>query len=81
MSYGSIVSDHFPLIFEFTHHSIRGFHEFLGNPPLIFNSSFLDHEVFDAYMCQLIDAFAYRVQFDGNEAWEVFVENVQRLTR
>ena len=81
VSYGSIVSDHFPLIFEFTHHSIRGFHEFLGKPSLIFNSSFLDHEVFDAYMCQLIDAFAYRVQFDGYEAWEVFVANVQRLTR
>ena len=32
-------------------------------------------------MCQLIDAFAYRVQFDGYEAWEVFVANVQRLTR
>ena len=29
-------------------------------------------------MCQLIDAFAYR---DGYEAWEVFVANVQRLTR
>ena len=28
VSYGSIVSDNFPLIFEFTHHSIRGFHEF-----------------------------------------------------
>ena len=49
--YGSIVSYHFPLIFEFTHHSIRGFHEFLGKSSLIFNSSFLNHEVFDAYMC------------------------------
>ena len=32
-------------------------------------------------MCQKIDAFAYRVQFDGYESWEVFVGNVQRVTR
>ena len=81
MSYGSIISYNFPLIFEFTHHSIRAFHEFFGKPPLIFKPSFFYHEVFHAYMCQLSDAFAYHVQLDAYEVWEVFVTNVQRLTR
>ena len=81
VSYGSIISNNLPLIFEFTHHSIRAFHEFRGNPSLIFSSSFLDHEVFHAYMCQLINAFVNHVQFDGYEAWKVFVANVQKLTR
>ena len=66
---------------DLTHPLIIAFHEYLGKPPLIFNSSFLDHEVFHVYMCQKIDAFAYRVQFDGYESWEVFVGNVQRVTR
>ena len=51
VSYESIILDHFPLIFEFTHHSIRAFHELLGKLLLIFNSSLLYHEVFHAYMC------------------------------
>ena len=62
-------------------HSVRDFHEFLGKPSLIFNLPFLNHEDFHAYMCQLIDVFVYRVQFDGYEAQEVFVANVHKLTR
>ena len=39
------------------------------------------HEVSHAYLCQLVDLFSYHLQFDGYEAWEVFVANVQQLTR
>ena len=76
MSYGSIILDPFPLIFEFMHHLVISFHEFSRKPSVIFNSSLLDHYVFHAYMCQLIDVFFYYIQIDGYEAWEVFVTNV-----
>ena len=61
---GQFILDHFPLLFEFPHHSIIAFHEFLGKSLLILNSLFLDHEVFIT-ICQLIDVFAYCIQFDG----------------
>ena len=62
ISYDLVLSDHFPLVFEFAHQSIDLFKYFLRQPPLRFNSSFLEHEVFHGYMCQLFEKFNLHVQ-------------------
>ena len=81
ISYDLVLSDHFPLLFEFAHKSVAQFKYFLRQPPLRFNSSFLDHEVFHGYMCQLIEKFNLHVQDVGFEVCDVFVVNVQKLSR
>ena len=79
--YSMTMSDHFPLLFELHQQPIHLFSRLLGKPPLRFNSSFLQHDLFDGYMKQLLDMFVQRVQVDGLLAWDVFVNNVQKLLK
>ncbi|MCO5566865.1 hypothetical protein L7F22_020548 [Adiantum nelumboides] len=52
-----VLSDHFPLVLDLLHQPVHVHKSLLERLPSRFNHSFLDHEVFDGYMLQLIDNF------------------------
>ncbi len=81
VSYDLVLSDHFPLVFEFVHQSVDSFRHFLRQPPLRFNSSFLDNDIFNDYMHQLLEVLVTHIHGEGFVAWDVFVANVQKLSK
>ena len=60
-----VLSDHFPLVFDFMHQLVEFFRDFLSQPPLYFNSSFLHNDVFHSYMCKLLEVLALHIHYDG----------------
>ena len=81
VAYDMTMSDHFPLVFDFDHQSVKQFSAHMGKAPLRFNSSYLQHDIFARYMTQLLVMFSQRVQSDGLLAWEVFTDNLHKILR
>jgi hypothetical protein len=61
VSYDLVLLDNFPLVIEFVHQSVTSFRHFLRQPPLQFNSSFLDNDIFNEYMHQLLEVLVTHI--------------------
>ena len=81
IAYGVVMSDHFPLIFEFSQCSMSSFSQILRKPPLTFNFPLLQHQIFNSYMSHLTNDFSNSVERDCYNAWAIFLNNVQKLCR
>ena len=56
-----VTSNHFPIYFEFRKHVVDMYKLLIDKVPLRFNSSFLFHSLFDAYLQQFFCIFLEHV--------------------